>query len=82
MSGSLICSNPGAGGTFASVEGQKKAEARARSRANGGRPVQYTIPLRDNSLITARALATVEVKRLVEKVGRERKGAGPCSATA
>ncbi|MEU2127260.1 hypothetical protein [Streptomyces sp. NPDC018352] len=81
VSGSLSCSNPGAGGTFASVEGQKKAEARARSRANGGRPVQYTIPLRANSLITARALATVEVKRLVEKVGKERKGAGPCSAT-
>ncbi|MFB7213919.1 hypothetical protein [Streptomyces sp. NPDC056255] len=81
VSGSLTCSNPGAGGTFASVEGQKKAEARARSRANGGRPVQYTIPLRANSLITARALATVEVKRLVEKVGKERKGAGPCSAT-
>lgn len=81
VSGSLSCSNPGAGGTFASVEGQKKAEARARSRANGGRPVQYTIPLRANSLITARALATVEVKRLVQKVGKERKGAGPCSAT-
>ncbi|MEU0626772.1 hypothetical protein [Streptomyces sp. NPDC005989] len=81
VSGSLSCSNPGAGGTFASVEEQKKAEARARSRANGGRPVQYTIPLRANSLITARALATVEVRRLVEKVGKERKGAGPCSTT-
>lgn len=81
VSGSLTCSNPGAGGTFASVEAQKKAEARARSRANGGRPVQYTIPLQANSLINARALATVEVKRLVEKVGKERKGAEPCSAT-
>ncbi|MFJ4499554.1 hypothetical protein [Streptomyces sp. NPDC088864] len=80
VSGSLTCSNPGAGGTFVSVEARKKAEARARSRASGGRPVRYTIPLRANSLITARALATVEVKRLVKKVGKERKGAEPCSA--
>ncbi|MFF3034787.1 Hint domain-containing protein [Streptomyces rubiginosohelvolus] len=73
VSGSLTCSNPSAGATFASVEARKKAEARARSRASGGRPVQYSIPLRANSLINARALATVEVKRLVERVGRERK---------
>ncbi|MET9379040.1 hypothetical protein ACFYV5_24355 [Streptomyces sp. NPDC003035] len=80
VSGSLTCSSPAAGATFASVETQKKAEARARSRANGGRPVQYTIPLQANSAINARALATVEVKRLVEKVGKERKGVEPCSA--
>ncbi|WP_330242094.1 hypothetical protein [Streptomyces sp. NBC_00525] len=80
VSGRLTCSNPGAGGTFVSVEAQKKSEARARSRANGGRPVRYTIPLRANSLISARALATVEVKRLVKQVGKERGGAEPCSA--
>ncbi|MDX3231506.1 Hint domain-containing protein [Streptomyces sp. ME19-01-6] len=72
VSGSLSCSNPGAGPTFASIEAQKKAEARARSRANGGRPVQYRIPYTSNALITARALATVEVKKLVERVKQER----------
>ncbi|MFI1329131.1 toxin C-terminal domain-containing protein [Streptomyces sp. NPDC020845] len=75
VSGNLSCSNPGAGPTFASIEAQKKAEARARSRANGGRPVQYRIPYTSNTLITARALATVEVKRLVDRVKQERNSA-------
>ncbi|MET7345237.1 hypothetical protein ACIOEZ_08235 [Streptomyces sp. NPDC087866] len=76
VSGSLSCSNPGAGPTFASVEAQKKAEARARSRASGGRMVQYRIPYRADTLITARALATTEVKKLVDKVRQERDDAG------
>ncbi|MFF3389895.1 hypothetical protein ACFYW1_02905 [Streptomyces sp. NPDC002669] len=75
VSGSLSCSNPGAGPTFASIEARKKAEARARSRASGGRPVQYRIPYRADTLITARALATTEVKKLVDKVRQERDGA-------
>jgi hypothetical protein len=73
VSGSLTCSSAGAGATFASVESRKKAEARARSRASGGRPVQYSIPLSANSSISARALATVEVKKLIQRVGKERK---------
>ncbi|MFJ8753308.1 hypothetical protein ACIREO_28840 [Streptomyces sp. NPDC102441] len=76
VSGSLSCSNPGAGPTFASVEAQKKADARARSRANGGRPVQYRVPYRADTLISARALATTEVKKLVERVRQERDGTG------
>ncbi|MET9436680.1 hypothetical protein [Streptomyces sp. NPDC006551] len=76
VSGSLTCSDPGAGPTFASIETQKKAEARARSRANGGRPVQYRIPYRAATLITAYALATTEVKKLVDKVRRERDDSG------
>ncbi|MFJ2093805.1 Hint domain-containing protein [Streptomyces sp. NPDC087901] len=80
VSGSLTCSNPGAGATFSSVESRKKAEARARSRASGGRAVQYSIPLRANSLISARALATVEVKKLVAQVRKERKRP-PCSTS-
>ncbi|NUS84611.1 MAG: hypothetical protein HOY75_18190 [Streptomyces sp.] len=75
VSGNLSCSNPGAGPTFASIEAQKKAEARARTRANGGRPVQYRIPYTSRTLITARALATVEVKRLVDRVKQERNSA-------
>ncbi|MFE7618030.1 hypothetical protein [Streptomyces sp. NPDC057496] len=83
VSGSLSCSNPGAGPTFASIESRKKAEARARSRASGGRPVQYRIPYRADTLITARALATTEVKKLVDKVRQERDGADcPVSRSA
>ncbi|MER7791190.1 toxin C-terminal domain-containing protein [Streptomyces sp. NPDC097640] len=75
VSGNLSCSNAGAGPTFASIEAQKKAEARARSRANGGRPVQYRIPYTASTLVTARALATLEVKRLVDRVKQERNSA-------
>ncbi|AJC60612.1 hypothetical protein [Streptomyces sp. 769] len=78
VSGDLSCSDPGAGPVFASVEAQKKADAQARSRANGGRPVQYRIPYNAQWLITARALATVEVQKLVNGVKRERDNTG-CS---
>ncbi|MER6138596.1 hypothetical protein ABT174_00855 [Streptomyces sparsogenes] len=76
VSGKLSCSNPGAGATFASVEAQKKAEARARSRANGGRPVQYRIPYRADTVIRAYALARTEVRKLVDRVRQERDGTG------
>ncbi|MFC8535743.1 hypothetical protein ACFUJY_17530 [Streptomyces sp. NPDC057249] len=76
VSGSLSCSNPGAGPTFASVEARKKSEARARSRAAGGRLVQYRIPYRADTLINAYALARTEVKKLVDKVRRERDAGG------
>ncbi|MFJ6444018.1 hypothetical protein [Streptomyces sp. NPDC091649] len=84
VSGSLSCSNPGAGPTFVSVEARKKAEARARSRANGGRPVQYRIALRAQTLINAYALAKTEVKKLVDKVRQERDdvGCGPGSSVS
>ncbi|MGW1185175.1 hypothetical protein ACWD7Y_14515 [Streptomyces drozdowiczii] len=76
VSGSLSCSDPGAGPTFASVETQKKNEARARSRASGGRMVQYRIPYRADTLINAYALATTEVEKLVDKVRQERDDVG------
>lgn len=76
VSGNLSCSNPGAGPVFTSIDAQKKADAQARSRANGGRPVQYRIPYDARWLITARALATTEVEKLVEKVKRERDNTG------
>ncbi|WP_203593931.1 hypothetical protein [Streptomyces sp. SID9124] len=79
VSGSLSCSDPGAGPTFVSVETQKKNEARARSRASGGRMVQYRIPYRADTLINAYALATTEVKKLVDKVRQERDDVG-CNA--
>ncbi|MFJ7629196.1 hypothetical protein ACIQZN_22145 [Streptomyces sp. NPDC097595] len=76
VSGNLSCSDPGAGPTFASVEAQKKNEARARSRASGGRLVQYRIPYRADTLINAYALAKTEVKKLVDRVRQERDAGG------
>ncbi|WP_203598863.1 hypothetical protein [Streptomyces sp. SID7909] len=78
VSGSLSCSDPGAGPTFSSVEAQKKNEARARSRASGGRRVEYRIPYRADTLINAYALAKTEVKKLVDKV-REERDTGGCA---
>ncbi|MEU2154585.1 Hint domain-containing protein [Streptomyces sp. NPDC019396] len=75
VSGSLTCSNPGAGPVYASVAARYKAQAEAQSRAGGGQPVRYSIPLRANTLIDARALAAVEVSRLVDGVRRERDAA-------
>lgn len=72
VSGSLSCSNPGAGSVFNSVNAQHRSRALARSRAMGGRPVRYRVPFRANTVISARALAAVEVKRLVEQVKTER----------
>ncbi|WP_157432860.1 polymorphic toxin-type HINT domain-containing protein [Actinomadura rifamycini] len=72
VSGTLSCSNPGAGAVFTSVNAQHRARAMAQSRAQGGRPVRYRIPFRANTVISARALAAVEVKRLVERVNLDR----------
>ncbi|MFD4140375.1 Hint domain-containing protein [Streptomyces sp. NPDC058572] len=72
VSGTLTCSDPGAGAVYTSVAAKYKAQAEARSRAGGGRPVRYSIPLRANTLIDARALAAVEVEQLVERVQQER----------
>ncbi|QFG26876.1 hypothetical protein F7P10_06300 [Actinomadura sp. WMMB 499] len=52
----------------------------ARSRALGGRPVNYRIPFRADNVISARALAAVEVKRLVRQVRQERDRASGCPA--
>ncbi|MEU2023694.1 hypothetical protein ABZ565_16255 [Streptomyces sp. NPDC016469] len=76
VSGSLSCSDPSAGPTFTSVEARKKNEARARSRASGGRLVQYRIPYRADTLINAYALARTEVKKLVDRVRQERDAGG------
>ncbi|MQS05429.1 hypothetical protein, partial [Streptomyces alkaliterrae] len=72
VSGSLRCTNPGAGAVYSSVAAQERAKAQAQSRANGGRPVRYSIPFRASTLVDARALAAVEVRRLVDRVQRER----------
>ncbi|WP_328319724.1 Hint domain-containing protein [Streptomyces sp. NBC_00388] len=75
VSGTLTCSDPGAGSVYSSVAAQYKAQADARSRASGGATVRYTIPFRADTLVDARALATVEVDRLVDRVQKERDAA-------
>ncbi|MEU7088018.1 hypothetical protein [Streptomyces achromogenes] len=76
VSGSLSCSAPEAGPVFAAVDAKYKAQAQQQARASGGR-VTVRFYSRANTLIDARALAVGEVDRLVDQVGRERRGE-PC----
>ncbi|WP_201304922.1 hypothetical protein [Streptomyces sp. GS7] len=78
VSGSLSCSDPGAGAVFAAVREKYKAQAEAESRASGGRPVPYRFPYVASPVVDAAALATGEVAKLVKQVQRERRP-GPCS---
>ncbi|WP_236004950.1 SON protein [Amycolatopsis pittospori] len=75
-SGSVSCVNGGAGGVFASVEAEKKADAEARSRASGGVPVQYRIQSIAAVSVLAEAIGEVEITRLVEELGRRRAEVG------
>ncbi|MEU2134934.1 hypothetical protein [Streptomyces sp. NPDC018352] len=77
VSGTLKCSNPGAGPLYASVAARVKAQAEADAQACGCR-VRLTYPLRASTLIDARALAKVEAKKLVERARQERRD-GNCS---
>ncbi|MGW4271681.1 hypothetical protein ACWEGQ_04790 [Streptomyces seoulensis] len=76
VSGTLSCSAPEAGPVFAAVDARYKARAQQQARASGGR-VTVRFSSRANTLIDARALAVGEVDRLVDQVGRERRGE-PC----
>ncbi|MFJ8975054.1 polymorphic toxin-type HINT domain-containing protein [Streptomyces anulatus] len=71
VSGTLKCSNPGAGPLYASVAARVQAQARADADACGC-TVRLTYPLRANTLIDARALAKVEAKKLVDQAKSER----------
>ncbi|MFF3396087.1 polymorphic toxin-type HINT domain-containing protein [Streptomyces sp. NPDC002669] len=71
ISGTLKCSNPGAGPLYASVAARVQAQAQADARACGCR-VRLTYPLRANTLIDARALAKVEAKKLADRARSER----------
>ncbi|MEU2681236.1 polymorphic toxin-type HINT domain-containing protein [Streptomyces sp. NPDC007107] len=75
VSGTLKCSNPGAGSLYASVAARHKAQARAQADACGC-TVRYSIPLRANTLIDARALAKVEAAGLAKQARTERDAAG------
>ncbi|GGS81522.1 DNA/RNA non-specific endonuclease [Streptomyces badius] len=74
VSGTLKCTNPGAGPLYASVAARVKAQAEADARACGCR-VRLTYPLRANTLIDARALAAVEAKQLLDQARKERDSA-------
>ncbi|WP_327170164.1 polymorphic toxin-type HINT domain-containing protein [Streptomyces sp. NBC_01336] len=74
VSGTLKCSNPGAGPLYASVAARVQAQAQAdadRCRCK----VRLTYPLRANTLIDARALAKVEARKLADHARRERDAA-------
>ncbi|MER5556265.1 hypothetical protein ABT001_32195 [Streptomyces sp. NPDC002793] len=77
VSGTLKCSNPGAGPLYASVAARVQAQAQADADRCGCR-VRLTYPLRANTFIDARALAKVEAKQLAERARQERRD-GNCS---
>jgi hypothetical protein len=74
VSGTLQCTNPGAGPLYTSAEARHKAQAEAQAQACGC-TVRYSIPLRANTLIDARALAKVEAEKLADQARSERDAA-------
>ncbi|WP_435597257.1 restriction endonuclease fold toxin [Streptomyces anulatus] len=73
VSGTLKCSNPGAGPLYASVAARVQAQAQADADRCGCK-VRLTYPLRANTLIDARALAKVEARKLADRAKSERDG--------
>ncbi|MEV5731120.1 hypothetical protein ACFV83_22790 [Streptomyces pharetrae] len=74
VSGTLKCSNPGAGPLYASVAARVQAQAQADANRCKCR-VRLTYPLRANTLIDARALAKVEAEKLANQAKSERDAA-------
>ncbi|GGW47395.1 polymorphic toxin-type HINT domain-containing protein [Streptomyces griseoloalbus] len=74
VSGTLKCSNPGAGPLYASVAARVQAQAEADARACGCK-VRLTYPLRANTWIDARALAKVEAQKLANQAKTEQDAA-------
>ncbi|WP_123457726.1 Hint domain-containing protein [Streptomyces sp. PanSC19] len=74
VSGTLTCSNPGAGPLYASVAARVQAQAQADADRCGCR-VRLTYPVRANTLIDARALAKVEAEKLADQAKSERDAA-------
>ncbi|WP_257895374.1 Hint domain-containing protein [Streptomyces anulatus] len=74
VSGTLKCSNPGAGPLYASVAARVQAQAQADADRCGCK-VRLTYPVRANTLIDARALAKVEAKKLADQAKAERTAA-------
>ncbi|MEV6075849.1 polymorphic toxin-type HINT domain-containing protein [Streptomyces sp. NPDC052069] len=74
VSGTLKCSNPGAGPLYASVSDRNKAQANARAQACSCK-ITLSYPLRANTLIDARALARVDAEKLANQAKSERDAA-------
>lgn len=74
VSGTLKCSNPGAGPLYASVAARVQAQAQADADRCSCK-VRLTYPVRANTLIDARALAKVEAKKLANQAKAERTAA-------
>ncbi|AJT62272.1 hypothetical protein T261_0583 [Streptomyces lydicus] len=80
VSGTLSCSVPGAGAVYAAVDARYRAQAEEESQASGGRPVPYRFPYAAHPVVSAAALATGEVDKLVKRVQQERRDRdGRCS---
>ncbi|ROQ66060.1 intein/intein [Streptomyces sp. 840.1] len=71
VSGTLKCSDPGAGPLYASVAARVQAQAKADAQTCGCQ-VRLTYPLRAKTLINARALAEVEAQKLADQAKSER----------
>lgn len=74
VSGTLRCTNPGAGPLYSSVAARVKAQAEADAQACGCK-VRLTYPLRAHTFVDARALAKVEARKLADRVRSERDAA-------
>lgn len=74
VSGTLQCSNPAAGPLYSSAAARYKSQAEADAQACGC-TIRYSIPLRANTLIDARALAKVEAEKLANQAKIERDAA-------
>ncbi|MGW2104191.1 Hint domain-containing protein [Streptomyces olivaceoviridis] len=75
VSGTLTCSNAGAGPLFTSISAAYKNRAEAESRARNGATVRYSIPLTADTHVSAQALAKVEAKKLADLAKSERAAA-------
>ncbi|MFJ5832773.1 Hint domain-containing protein [Streptomyces sp. NPDC093089] len=74
VSGTLSCTDPGAGPLYSSVAARVEAQAEADAQACGCK-VRLTYPLRANTFIDARALAKVEARKLADQARSERNAA-------
>ncbi|MGW2180522.1 hypothetical protein ACWCXX_20960 [Streptomyces sp. NPDC001732] len=71
VSGQQSCSAPEAGPVWAAVDAEKRAAARAESRATG-RTVTYSVRSHARAEVFARAIAQVEVDRLLARQRQQR----------
>ncbi|MFG3714378.1 polymorphic toxin-type HINT domain-containing protein [Micromonospora sp. NPDC047730] len=71
VSGQQSCSAPEAGPVWAAVDAEKRARAKAESRATG-RSVTYTVRSHARAEVIAQAVTKVEVDRLLERQRQQR----------